>query len=259
MGSSLHQQLHAMEHDGHVTLRGIFDPDTVAAIADELDRALRADQTHQSAIARGDVIVAARNILEVYPPATSLWRKPALVDFLAGVLGKDFGLMRGLYFDKPPGKSWALPWHQDRAIAVRKNRLPGTVFGKPTTKAGVPHVESPLWLSKQIVMIRIHLDPMVEENGPLHVLSGSHHDDMKTDGLPDILVTATPGDVLAMPRCFSITAMKPRPDAPSTGEFCTWNSPVAQPSPTATNGTPSSRASPDIRRLHPSKNFFPCL
>jgi len=81
---------------------------------------------------------------------------------------------------------------------VKNNRLPGTAFGKPTTKAGVPHVESPRWLSEQIVMIRIHLDAMVVENGPLHVLSGSHREGMKTEGLPDVLVTAAPGDVLAM-------------------------------------------------------------
>jgi len=198
VGPNLNQQLHAMERDGHIMLPGIFDPHTVAAIAEDLDHALRADETHQSAIARGDVIVAARNILEVYPPATTLWRKPELVNFLAGLLGDDFGLMRGLYFDKPPGKSWALPWHQDRAIAVKQNRLPGTTFGKPTIKAGVPHVESPLWLSKQIVMIRIHLDPMIDENGPLHVLSRSHLDHMTTDGLPDVRITAAPGDVLAM-------------------------------------------------------------
>jgi hypothetical protein len=198
VGTKLTQQLHAMEHDGHVMLPNIFSPAEVATIAHDLDRALRADQSHQAAIARGDTIVAARNILEVYPPSTTLWRKPQLLTFLTAVLGTDFGLMRGLYFDKPPGKSWALPWHQDRAIAVKHNRLPSTHFGKPTTKAGVPHVESPLWLSQQILMLRIHLDPMTEENGPLHVLSGSHHDGSKSDGLPDIRITAAPGDVLAM-------------------------------------------------------------
>ena len=52
MGPNLNQQLHAMERDGHIMLPGIFDPHTVAAIAEDLDHALRADETHQSAIAR---------------------------------------------------------------------------------------------------------------------------------------------------------------------------------------------------------------
>jgi len=108
------QLTQAMEDDGHVMLRGVFDAGAVAAMAEEIDRAIRSDETHKAAVARGDVIVAARNILEVYPPATSLWRKLELVEFLASVLGADFGLMRGFYFDKPPGKSWSLPWHQDR-------------------------------------------------------------------------------------------------------------------------------------------------
>jgi len=44
-----------------------------------------------------------------------------------------------VYFDKPPGHSWALPWHKDYSLAVREHGRAG-VFTKPTVKAGVPHV-----------------------------------------------------------------------------------------------------------------------
>lgn len=187
----------AMQHDGYTMLPAVFSPIETAAIAVELDEAVRADENHASAVARGDIIVAARNVLELYPPARSLWRQPVIVEFLNEVLGTEFGLMRGLFFDKPPGKSWALPWHQDRAIAVKKNRLPGTTFGKPTTKSGVPHVESPLWLSKQIVILRIHLDAMVAENGPLQVMPGSHQE-TEAGTHQGVTLYAKPGDVLAM-------------------------------------------------------------
>jgi hypothetical protein len=178
-------------------LPGVFSPDEAAVLARQLDEAVHRDAAHASAVARGDTIVAARNILETYPPARDVWRKPALVDLLANVLGPRFGLMRGLFFDKPPAKSWSLPWHQDRAIAVKNNKLPSTVFGKPTTKAGVPHVEAPLSLSKHILLVRIHLDAMVEENGPLQALPGSHEAG-GDEGVQPVTLFAAAGDVLLM-------------------------------------------------------------
>src|SRR5262249_56828349 len=102
------------------------------------------------------------------------WRQPPLPDLLQAVLGPDFGLVRVLFFDKPPGQSWALPWHKDLTIAVRDNRLPSTHFGKPTRKAGVPHVEAPREVLEAMLTLRVHLDDVSEENGPLQVLPGSH-------------------------------------------------------------------------------------
>jgi hypothetical protein len=187
-----------LAHDGFVMLPAVFTVAEAATIAAELDNAVHRNSAHTSAVARGETIVAARNILDTYPAARDLWRKPSLITALVDALGPRFGLMRGLFFDKPPTQSWSLPWHQDRAIAVKDNRLPSTTFGKPTTKAGVPHVESPLWLSRQILLLRLHLDAMVEENGPLQVLPGSHREDASSAGVNPITLNAEPGDVLLM-------------------------------------------------------------
>jgi ectoine hydroxylase-related dioxygenase (phytanoyl-CoA dioxygenase family) len=48
------------------------------------------------------------------------------------------------------------------------------LFEKPTTKASVPHVEAPLEVLKDMLTVRIHLDDVTEENGPLRVIPGSH-------------------------------------------------------------------------------------
>jgi ectoine hydroxylase-related dioxygenase (phytanoyl-CoA dioxygenase family) len=85
-------------------------------------------------------------------------------------------------------------------IAVRDNRLPGTRFARPTTKAGVPHVEAPTEVLEEMLTARIHLDEVTDENGPLRVLPGSHCRGKSldvADGSPRS-VLAGRGDVLLM-------------------------------------------------------------
>jgi ectoine hydroxylase-related dioxygenase (phytanoyl-CoA dioxygenase family) len=57
---------------------------------------------------------------------------------------------------------------------VRDNRLASERFGKPTCKASIPHVEAPVEVLQGMLTVRIHLDDVDDENGPLKVVSGSH-------------------------------------------------------------------------------------
>ncbi|MFO0813562.1 MAG: phytanoyl-CoA dioxygenase family protein [Gemmatales bacterium] len=190
--------LEQLRQDGYVMLHAVFSRAQVSQWGIELESALQRDQQHQAAISRRSTIVAARNMLEVFPAAKELWKGTKLHSVLQAALGADMGLMRGLYFDKPPGQSWSLPWHQDRAIAVKDNRLAGNIFGKPTIKAGVPHVEAPWWLSQQILLARIHLDAMVAENGPLQVMPGTQVSEIMPEKHEIVTLHAEPGDVLIM-------------------------------------------------------------
>jgi ectoine hydroxylase-related dioxygenase (phytanoyl-CoA dioxygenase family) len=133
--------------------------------------------------------------LQLWPGVADVWRRAPLPDLLADVLGLNFGLVRVLYFDKPPEQSWALPWHKDMTIAVKDNRLPSAHFSHPTTKIGVPHVEVPEWLLEQMLTLRLHLDDMTEENGPLKVMAGSHRGE--ENKLPTSIFGQR-GDVLLM-------------------------------------------------------------
>ncbi len=112
------------------------------------------------------------------------------------VLGPRFGLVRVLFFDKPPEQTWALPWHRDLTIAVCNNRLPSTCFRKPTCKAGVPHIQAPRAILEAMLTLRVHLDEVTAENGPLRVVPGSHVDGCEQRAPATILAGA--GDVLAM-------------------------------------------------------------
>jgi ectoine hydroxylase-related dioxygenase (phytanoyl-CoA dioxygenase family) len=132
----------------------------------------------------------------MWPEVVELVRQSPLAAILLEAFGSDAGVVRGLSFDKPPGQSWALPWHRDRTVAVKAHGKLG-VFNKPTTKAGVPHVEAPVELLEQMLTVRIHLDDVAEENGPLRVIPGSHG--TKADQTPTpVTLLCRAGDVLLM-------------------------------------------------------------
>jgi len=189
-----HRQLLA---SGFVIVTGVFAGDETDEILGQVENAVIQNQDGATLRAGAGTIYGARNLMELWPAVKSVWRKPPLPQLLRTILGSEFGLVRVLYFDKPPERTWSLPWHKDWTIAVRDNRLPSQLFSKPTTKAGVPHVEAPQTLLESMVTLRIHLDDVTEENGPLLVLPGSHRmdSDVKTTANP-ISILVERGDVL---------------------------------------------------------------
>ncbi len=157
-----------IDRDGYALLPAVFTQTETEALRDELTMALREPNAGgNGAMATATGIYAARNVLTLWPKAAFIWQRPPLVEALDSILGEEFGLVRVLFFDKPPRQTWALPWHKDVAIAVRDNRLPSANFTKPTTKAGVPHVEAPQVVLEAMLSVRLHLDDVTEENGPL--------------------------------------------------------------------------------------------
>jgi len=161
-----------VQRDGYTKLAAVFSPDEVASMLTAIEAAL---QDADPAI-RGEegTVYAARNILQLWPEVATAWRRPPLPEILSRLLGPCFGLVRVLYFDKPPGQSWALPWHKDLTIAVRDNTFPNAEFRRPTRKAGVPHVEASQDVLEEMLTARIHLDAVTAENGPMKVVAGSH-------------------------------------------------------------------------------------
>jgi hypothetical protein len=186
--------------DGFAVVPAVFDADEVQRLSADLGHALADDGDGGSMRSRTGTVVAARNVLESYPAAASIWRRSPLVELLVVVLGADAGLVRVLFFDKPPDRTWSLAWHKDLTIAVRDNRLVSRSFTRPTTKAGVPHVEAPRELLERMLTLRIHLDDVTDENGPLRVIPGSHlasKEAAASDREPAV-IRARAGDVLAM-------------------------------------------------------------
>ncbi len=166
---------HEILETGFAILPQVFSADEVDELVTGLDAVM-----HRAAEAEGPIrdkagtVYAGRNLLRLFEPAKTIWRRSPLLELLREVLGPDFGLVRALFFDKPPERTWALPWHKDLTIAVKPHFGESNVFSKPKLKAGVPHVEASREVLEAMLSLRIHLDDMTEENGPLLVVPGSH-------------------------------------------------------------------------------------
>jgi hypothetical protein len=190
-----------IEGSGYAVLAGVFPPAAVEEILRGLTAALDAPSgTGASLRSEAGALYGARNVLSLWPAVGDVAAAPRLAEALAAVLGPHYGLVRGLYFDKPPGRTWALPWHKDLTVAVRDNRRSGGGFSKPTTKAGVPHAEAPREVLEAMLTARVHLDDVTEENGPLRVVPGSHRTgkELRLGDVGPETVLARRGDVLLM-------------------------------------------------------------
>lgn len=182
-----------LQKDGYAVLENVLSKEACQSWAAEIASAFELGSG--SAIAGNTKrVVGGRNLQAVW----SSWREAVccspVYDFLAeemsgglpeptqpatkgGSTGDStgqFGLVRILYFDKPPGNTWNLAPHQDRTIAVERHPSSAEPYTKPTTKAGVAHVEADQALLSRMVTLRFHLDDMHAGNGPLTVIPGTH-------------------------------------------------------------------------------------
>lgn len=113
-----------------------------------------------------------RGILEL-PVIAKLAGSDGILNLVRPHLSAEPRPVRGIYFDKSAAANWFVAWHQDLTIAVReKIDVPG--FGPWSIKAGVPHVQPPVQVLKQMLAVRLHLDDCSESNGALRVIPGSH-------------------------------------------------------------------------------------
>ena len=171
---ALEPLLQGMAEKGFTLIPGVFTLAQIDAICSGLKEAFQAQADAVAIRSDAGSIYAARNVLSIWPAAAIAWQQPPLPELLTGLLGPAYGLVRGLFFDKLPEQTWALPWHKDLTIAVREHRSPTGRFCHPTRKAGVAHVEAPEDVLQAMLTLRIHLDDVTDQNGPMQVIPGSH-------------------------------------------------------------------------------------
>lgn len=190
-----------IEQNGFSLVQAVFSLREMNDFLAICERRLLDGKASESSIrSRDGSVFAGRNLLDWFPEVRDIWRRAPLIDLLRDLLGDRFGLVRALFFDKPPERSWTLPWHKDLTIAVMSGDPESLLFAKPTKKAGVPHVEAPTELLERMLTLRLHLDDVTAENGPLKVVPGSHRfgKDLALATREPQTILAKRGDVLAI-------------------------------------------------------------
>jgi hypothetical protein len=208
--------IRSIQKDGFTILPDVFAPTEALRIAHEITEALEKNSNRAESLRdREGVVFAGRNLMTVFPPTLTIWRVPPLIHVCRTVLGPQAGLVRALYFDKPPKRTWSLPWHKDMTIAVRENHRASNLFQHPTCKAGIPHVEAPPELLRNMLTVRIHLDDMTLENGPLQIIRGSHDTNQSQPSSDNELSTILlqRGDVFVMRPLLTHSSLPSRPDS----------------------------------------------
>jgi ectoine hydroxylase-related dioxygenase (phytanoyl-CoA dioxygenase family) len=191
-----------LEQNGFTIVRGVLSADECKTIAEQVLDALQRDQ--RSTIHAGNSrtanrgIVGGRNLLALWGGWRRLIQSPQVADLIANELGDRAGLVRGLFFDKPPGQGWSLAMHRDWTIAVAQHQNPPAPFAKPTHKSGVPHVEATPELLASMITLRLHLDPMGDCNGPLVVIPGSHRHLESQCSAEAVTIHCEAGDLFVM-------------------------------------------------------------
>ncbi|MEM9942890.1 MAG: phytanoyl-CoA dioxygenase family protein [Planctomycetota bacterium] len=200
-----------IEGNGYLLLKNIFHEGRLKRVLGEVEKAIQL--ANQSSIkSRAGDTYAARNLGDQNPALLAVWRHPSLQGALKEVLGSQCGLVRILYFNKHPQRTWSLPWHKDKTIAVKDHSLPSKHFSKPTMKSGIQHVEASDSILQQMVTLRIHFDSATAENGALHVIAGSHRNSNKDEDSSEArLVETEPGDVLMMRPLLSHSSQSSKP------------------------------------------------
>jgi hypothetical protein len=89
--------IQSLDRDGFVIVPGVFSPGQVETILASLQAALAQDAS--GVLGREGTVYAARNLLDLWPPAREVWREPPLLELLVRILGPQCGLVRVLFFE----------------------------------------------------------------------------------------------------------------------------------------------------------------
>lgn len=153
---------------GFQIIQNLVPPETCDLLAVELT-ALMDQRMNRSRHKAGGV----RNLLSLTPNVAELAKSERITAFLGELAGIRCFPVRAVFFDKTPEANWAVPWHQDLAIAVAERiKTPG--FGPWSVKDGIPHTQPPVGILEKMLTVRLHLDACDANNGALKVLPGSH-------------------------------------------------------------------------------------
>lgn len=166
-----------LETNGFTILESIYSLKEVENICNEIEKI--SDSTNLTFRKTKDLF-AIRQFLKEAPSVEKLIFNNVLKEILESIFGKEYFVVKSIYFDKPEESNWFVGYHQDLTISVDK-KLELKDFSNWTLKQNQYSVQPSDEVLKNICTVRIHLDDTNEENGALKVIPNSHHEVIRLD------------------------------------------------------------------------------
>lgn len=157
-----------LEHRGFGILNNIYTKKEMRKMKSLLDQALNEG---------GKKVFAKRTLLEAVPGLEKILFNDNLIQIVHHI-DPDAFLSKSTYFDKPQQANWAVSWHQDQTIHVKKKAEVKGYKGW-TSKDDIISVCPPEDVMQNTFAIRIHLDDTTEKNGALRVIAGTQNKRLK--------------------------------------------------------------------------------
>ena len=148
-------------------------------------------------------LFAIRNLLKNIPSLSALIFNDSLISLVTELGDEDTYLVKAIYFDKPEGLNWCVPYHQDISVSVNQKHLVDG-YSKWTIKKTQIGVVPPVDVLKNIFTVRIHLDDTNAGNGPLRVIPKSHFNgirrvsEIEKDKGNEVICTVKKGHAMLM-------------------------------------------------------------
>lgn len=159
--------------NGFTIIDHIFSVEEVDQMIAIIDQTDSSNQTFR----KSADLFAIRQFLKEVPEIIGVIFNDRFCDMISELFGKDYFVVKSIYFDKPEQSNWFVSYHQDLTISVNK-KADLEHYGNWTVKHNQFAVQPPLEVLENIYTVRIHLDDTDEENGALKVVPQSHLKDI---------------------------------------------------------------------------------
>ena len=158
-----------IKNDGYAIIDNVYSSVEIEKITSKINKADSSKDTFR----KSNDLFAVRQFLKEIPETIDAIFNQNLKEIITRLFGKDYFVVKSIYFDKPEQSNWFVSYHQDLTISVDK-KVELANYGPWTVKQNQFAVQPPIEVLQNIYTIRIHLDDTDENNGALKVIPGSH-------------------------------------------------------------------------------------
>ncbi|HEY0042424.1 MAG TPA: phytanoyl-CoA dioxygenase family protein [Flavisolibacter sp.] len=154
---------------GYTVIENVFSAAEISVIVLAIEKA----DSDKATFRKSKDLFAIRQFLNEVPGIAGLIFSKQLNSVIEELFGREYFVVKSIYFDKPGDSNWFVSYHQDLTISVDK-KVMVEGFGPWSTKQNQYAVQPPLSILENNFTIRIHLDDTNENNGALRVIPSSH-------------------------------------------------------------------------------------